>query len=136
MRTVLLVEDSFIESFDLECRFKEMGYAVKIAGTLAQAKEVLRKLDGDIAGIVCDNRLICGEPGAATFYAYSRSRASSIPFVVYSAFPPTELPKDDPFLAIVTKPFLDDVIKHVRHFASILDKKRAVLPAQLHREAA
>jgi hypothetical protein len=129
MRTILLVEDSFIESFEVEYRLKELGYAVKIAATLDGAKEYVRKLHGSLAGIVCDNRLISGEPVAVTFYAYARSRAPSIPFVVYSAFPPRELPKDDPLLAVVTKPFIDDVIKHLS--CSIGPRRTAP-----HREAA
>jgi CheY-like chemotaxis protein len=136
MRTVLLVEDSFVESYELEYRLKELGYTAKIAATLEGAKECLRQLDGGLAGIVCDNRLISGKPIAATFYAYARSRASSIPFIVYSAFPPWELRKDDPFLAVVRKPFMDDVLKHLRVLGPIAHKRETVLSIPSGREAA
>ena len=135
MRTVLVVEDSFLESFDLEYRLKELGYRVEIAATLEQAKACFRELDGQLAGIVCDDRLISSEPIAGIFYAYARSRAPAVPFVLYSASPPRELPTDDPFLAVVTKPFMEDVIKHLRHFASVLNKKYLV-PIPPDREAA
>jgi len=134
MRTVLLVEDSFIESFELEYRLKELGYTVKIVATLEGARECLRQLHGSLAGIICDNRLISGEPVAARVYAYARSRTSSIPFVVYSAFPPRDLPEDDPLLAVVTKPFIDEVIKHLGRF--VTGQRRAPRRAAPEREAA
>ncbi|MGB9367873.1 MAG: hypothetical protein WCE79_17865 [Xanthobacteraceae bacterium] len=136
MRTVLLVEDSFVESYELEYRLKELGYAVEITATLGGAKECLCQLHDRLAGIVCDNKLIGGQAIAATFYAYTRSRASSVPFIVYSAFPPRELPKDDPFLAVITKPSMDDVVKHLRLFASIKGNRRTASPMSADREAA
>jgi hypothetical protein len=136
MRTVLIVEDSFVESYELEYQLKELGYAPKTVATLDRAREFVRQPGDRLAAIICDNKLISGEPIATTFYAYVRSRMASTPFIVYSAFPPRALPKDDPFLAVVTKPFMDDVFKHLRLFASIIDKKRTAPSAQPNREAA
>ena len=103
---------------------------------VADAKKCLRQLTGRLAAIVFDNKLISGEPVAATFYAYARSRASTIPFIVYSAFPPRELPKDDPFLAVITKPFMDEVFRQLSLFASMTGKTRAPLALRADREAA
>jgi DNA-binding NtrC family response regulator len=138
MRTVLVVEDSFVESYDLEYRLRELGYTVKIAATLATAKECFSEQDGELAAIVCDNRLIGGEPIGSQFYAHARSRQPSLPFIVYSGFPPEDLPKEDSLLAIVRKPFMDDVIKHLRRFHSISGTRprRHVLPIPPDREAA
>ena len=136
MRTVLIVEDSFVESFELEYQLKELGYASKIVATIDRAREFVRQLGDRLAAIICDNKLISGEPIATTFYAYVRARMPSTPFIVYSAFPPRALPKDDPFLAVVTKPFMDDVFKRLGILASILDKKQAALSDQPNREAA
>ena len=135
MRTVLIVEDSFVESYELEYRFKELGYAVKIAAMLEDARQLVRQLGDGLAVIVCDNKLISGEPVAATFYSYVRSRMPSIPFIVYSAFPPKGLPKTDPLLAVVTKPFMDDVFKHLRPVHTI-EKKPVTRPVQPDRVAA
>jgi DNA-binding NtrC family response regulator len=123
MRTVLVVEDSFLESYELEYRLQELGYAVQIVATLEAAKERFRGLGANLAAIVCDNRLLRGEPIGSKFYTHVRSRQPSMPFVVYSGFPPQDLPKDDPLLASIRKPFMDDVIKHLRRYLSILDKK-------------
>jgi hypothetical protein len=136
VRTVLLVEDSFIESYELEYRLKELGYSVKIAATLDGAKELVRQLGDRLVAIVCDNKLISGDPVAATFYAYVRSRVASMPFIVYSGFPPGELPTDDPFLAVVTKPFMDDVFKHLRLLTSVIEKRPSLRPIQPDRVAA
>ena len=138
MRTVLVVEDSFLESYELEYSLRELGYTVAIAATLETAEQRFRGLYGDLAAIVCDNKLLRGEPIGARFYAHVRSRQPFLPFVVYSGFPPQDLPKDDPLLAVVRKPFMDDVIKHLRRFNSILDKtpRRTVLPIKSDREAA
>jgi hypothetical protein len=59
----------------------------------------------------------------------------SIPFIVYSAFPPMDLPKTDPFLAVVTKPFMDGVFKHLR-LLHIVEKKPVTRPVQPDRVAA
>ena len=136
MHTVLIVEDNFVESYELEYQLKELGYAPKIVATLDGAREIVRQLGDRLGAIVCDNRLISRAPIATTFYAYVRSRMPSIPFIVYSAFPPRELPKDDPFLAVVTKPFMDDVFKHLRHFASTIEKKQITRPVGPDRVAA
>jgi hypothetical protein len=136
MRTVLLVEDCFIESYELEYRLKELGYTVKIAATLDGAKELVRQLGDHLAAIVCDNKLISGEPVAANFYAYVRSRAASMTFIVYSGFPPRMLSKNDPFLAVVRKPFIDEVFKHLHNFAFVTEKEQTTLPVQPDRVAA
>jgi hypothetical protein len=75
------------------------------------------------------------QPIAATFYAYARLGASSLPFIVYSAFPPWELPKDDPFLAVVRKPFMDEA-KHLRLLGPMDDKRQTVMSIPSDREAA
>jgi DNA-binding NtrC family response regulator len=136
MRTVLLVEDSFLESYELEYRLRELGSEVELAATLEIATERFRALEGNLAAVVCDNRLVNGKPVASKFYADVRARRPSMPFVVYSGFPPEDLPKDDPLLAVVRKPFMDEVIKHLRRFTSIVEKRKTVRPTPSHREAA
>ena len=59
-----------------------------------------------------------------------------MPFIVYSAFPRRELPKDDPFLAVITKPFMDEVFRQLSLFASMTGKTRAPLALRADREAA
>ena len=136
MRTVLLAEDSFIESYELEYRLRELGYEVELAATLEIATERFHVLERTLVAIVCDNRLVNGKPVASKFYGHVRARRPSMPFVVYSGFPPDDLPKDDPLLAVVRKPFMDGVIKHVRRSDSIVDKRKTVLPTPSRREAA
>ena len=136
MSTVLLVEDNFLESYELELRLRELGYQVELAATREIATERFRVLERGLVAVVCDNKLVTGKPFASTFYTYVRARLPSMPFVVYSGFPPEDLPKGDPFLAIVRKPFMDEVTKHLRRFALILDKRKAVLPTPPRREAA
>ena len=138
MRTVLVVEDSFLESYELEYRLKELGHTVEIAATLETAKDCFRELGVNLAAIVCDNKLLRGEPVGSEFYAHVRSRQPTIPFIVYSGFPPQDLPKDDPLLAVVRKPFMDDVIRQLRRFLSIPENRprRTVRRTTSDREAA
>jgi hypothetical protein len=89
MRTVLLVEDSFLESYELEYRLRELGYEVELAATLEIARERFRVLERTLVAVVCDNRLVSGKPIASKFYAHVRARQPSMPFVVYSGFRPT-----------------------------------------------
>jgi CheY-like chemotaxis protein len=118
MSTVLVIEDQFIEGFELEHRLNELGYDVELAATRGSAFELFRQLESDLAAIVCDNRLIGGEPMAAALYRHVRANRCAVPFIVYSAFPPQDLPKNDPLLKVVAKPFSDDVIAHVRKFTA------------------
>jgi DNA-binding NtrC family response regulator len=136
MRTVLLVEDSFLESYELEYRLRELGYEVELAATLEIATERFRVLERTLAAVVCDNRLVNGKPVASKFYAHVRARRPSMPFVVYSGFPPADLPQDDPLLAVVRKPFMDEVITQLRRSALIVDNSKTVMPTPCHREAA
>ena len=134
--TVLIVEDSFLDSYDLECRLQELGYRVEIAGTLRGARRSFRRLIGDLAAIVCDNRLVGGSAIASRLYRAVRMEARAIPFIVYSGFPPGDLPKDDPFLRIVVKPFSDDVIAHLHQLAPAPAMRPPVHPSGHTREAA
>lgn len=136
MGTVLLVEDSFLESYELEHRLRELGYQVELAATLEISKERFRALEANLVAVVCDNKLVSGQPIGSKFYAYVRARRPWMPFVVYSGFPPEDLPKDDPLLAIVRKPFMDRAIKHLRRFSLIADKRKSVPSRPAHREAA
>jgi DNA-binding NtrC family response regulator len=97
MSTVLVVEDEFIASYDLEVRLKEKGYAVQLAATKAAAVQLFARLSKsrDLAAVVCDNRLINGKPAAVSVYHRVRSQNAKVPFVVYSGFPPHDLPRDD-----------------------------------------
>lgn len=109
MRHLLIVEDDFLEGYELETRAKELGYRPALTATRQGAVALFEQLKGKLAGIVCDNRLIAGEPMAAWFYSYVRARDPVLPFAIYSGFPPLTLPKDDPELKVVVKPFSGDV---------------------------
>jgi CheY-like chemotaxis protein len=136
MNTVLVVEDSFLESYELEYQLKERGYRVDITATFDGAHERFGRLRDDLAAIVCDNRLISGEAVASIFYRYVRTHDPSLPFVVYSAFPPRDLPNDDPLLATVAKPFSDDVIRHVQEMAPLRGERRPSRSITIGRNAA
>ena len=136
MRNVLIIEDGFLDSYEIEYCLKELGYRVEIAGTLRGAREYLRRLGGDLAAIVCDNRLISGTPVASLLYREVRTADPAVPFIVYSAFPPDDLPTEDPLLRIVVKPFSDDVIRHVRQLVPGPPLGRPVRTSRHSREAA
>ncbi len=127
--SILIVEDDFLESYELETRAAQLGYRPALTSTHQGAVELFEQLNGSLAGIICDNRLIAGEPAAERIYRYVRARAASLPFAIYSGFPPRHLPNDDPFLKIVAKPFSDDVFRFLRESALLNDKPG-------HREAA
>jgi hypothetical protein len=136
MNTVLVVEDSFLESYELEVSTERASYRVDITATFDGAHERFGRLRDDLAAIVCDNRLISGEAVASNFYSYVRAHDPSLPFVVYSAFPPRDLPKGDPLLATVAKPFSDDVIRHIREMAPLLGDRRPSRSITIGRNAA
>lgn len=115
---LLIVEDDFLESYELESRAAQLGYAPALTGTRQGAVALFERLNGALAGIVCDNRLIAGEPVAEWLYRCVRERAATLPFAVYSGYPPLHLPKSDAFLKVVAKPFSDDVFRFLREKAS------------------
>ena len=57
---------------------RELGYTVAIAATLETAEQRFRGLYGDLAAIVCDNKLLRGEPIGARFYANHRPLAPTV----------------------------------------------------------
>jgi hypothetical protein len=69
-------------------------------------------------------------------YREVRSADPEIPFVVYSGYPPQDLPKNDPRLKVVRKPFSEQVLSFVATFAPPRGKGRVVRPPQRRREAA
>jgi DNA-binding NtrC family response regulator len=87
MSIVLIIEDQFLVSYDLECAFKERGHKVRHAATaqdaLAQYR-ALRERD-ELIAVVCDNRLIDNKPVAKSLYSAIRNNDAETPFIVYSA---------------------------------------------------
>ena len=138
MSTVLVIEDEFIASYDLEVRLKEKGYTVQLAATKAAAAQLFARLSKsrDLAAVVCDNRLISGTPAAVSIYRHVRSQSAEVPFVVYSGFPPHNLPRDDARLKVVQKPAVDDAIAFVEKFAPPRSNRQVSRPAEPRREAA
>ena len=118
MRAVVVVEDQFLESYELECRLKDRGFETFPTATRAAALATINELhaSGNLAGVICDNRLIDGDAVAVTIYSHVRRLSRDIPFVVYSAFPPQELPVPDPRLKLVRKPFSDEAVDFVSQF--------------------
>lgn len=118
MRAVVVVEDQFLESYELECRLKDRGYEAFPTATRASALAAIRELyaSDKLAGVITDNRLINGESAALSIYAQLRALSRDIPIAVYSAFPPLDLPTTDPRLKIVRKPFCDEAVGFVSRF--------------------
>jgi len=137
MSTVLVIEDQFLAGYELECLLKDSGYAVRHVATQPDAISMVERLSstGELVAIICDNRLISGEPAATSLYRAVRRQHPTMPFIVYSGYPPEDLPHGDAQLKIVRKPFADRVLSHVRSFTAPLTKGR---PAQAprHRKAA
>ena len=127
MSTVLVVEDQFLASYELECVLNERGYEVRHAATQSDAIREFHKFKagGQLAAVVCDNRLIDGVQAAASFYRHVRAWDTHMPFIIYSGFPPADLLKDDPRLKTVRKPFIEQVVSYVRAFAPAQGKSRA-----------
>jgi CheY-like chemotaxis protein len=125
--TVLIIEDQFIVSYELECLLKEQGYGVQHVATQRDALDSFQVLSGnrELAAVICDNRLIRGVPAAASLYQAIRARDKFTPFIVYSGYPPQGLPQDDPYLKIVRKPCVGQVVAHVGALASSHGKGRA-----------
>lgn len=115
MQTVLIIEDQFLPSYDLECALKERGYDVQQTASASDGLKQFRLLkdDGRLCAVVCDNRLIDGEPAAAELYQAFRQIDRTMPIIVYSGFPPGQLPRIDEYLAVVRKPFIDQVVTRI-----------------------
>ena len=138
MSTILVIEDQFLASYDLECTFKDRGYDVRHTATPADALAQYRALRqrNELAAIVCDNRLIDDKPAAKLLYGAIRTRDAETLFIVYSGFPPDDLPGDDPRLAIVRKPFVDQVLARVEALGPSRSKGRTFPSPLRRREAA
>jgi hypothetical protein len=136
--TVLVIEDQFLESYELEYALKERGYGFLHAATQAGAKRAIRKLIAlnDLAAIICDNRLLGDKPAAASLYRRVRAIDVKTPFVVYSGYPPQDLPGNDPRLKLVRKPFIDQVLSFIASLAPPPGKGSALRPPERGREAA
>jgi DNA-binding NtrC family response regulator len=136
--TVLVIEDQFLESYELECALKERGYEFHHAGTQAGAMRAIRKLiaQNDVDAIICDNRLLGDQPAAAFLYRQVRAMDAKTPFVVYSGYPPQDLPKDDPRLKVVRKPFIDQVLSFIETITPPGGRGSAFRSLQRRREAA
>lgn len=134
MRTILVVEDQFLSAYELEWELKERGFSVAHSATMSDALQKFRSLRAsrDLAAIVCDNRLIDGKPAALLLYRAVRASDADVPFIVYSGFPPNDLPQHDPRLMMVNKPFTDRVVFYVEKFAG---RRKDVGPDR-NREAA
>ena len=124
MSTVLVVEDQFLAGFELEYALKERGYAVRHVATINDALKAFRALraSGDLGGVVCDNRLLGGKAAATALYHAMRGEDPHFPFVVYSGYPPTDLPTEDQLLAVVHKPFVEQVVSHLVTFVPVRGK--------------
>lgn len=138
MSTVLVIEDQFLTSYDLECALKERGFDVRHAATEehALAQYTSLRLGRSLAAIVCDDRLIDNKPAAKVLYSAIRARDAETPFVVYSGFPPDDLPPNDPRLAIVRKPFVKQVLAQIETFAPPFGQGEMHAGPPRHREAA
>jgi DNA-binding NtrC family response regulator len=138
MKTVLIIEDEFIAGYELGYLLKAAGYTVEFTAMPSTAMQLFRRLNrtGELAAVVCDNRLLGDRPAASALYAAIRAQAPEMPFVVYSGYPPKDLPKDDPRLRIVHKPFANEVVALVARFAPVRAKGRAFRRAAHRRDAA
>jgi len=138
MRTVLVIEDQFLESFELEYQLRKRGYEVQHTATVDGGIQFFRSLEarGELAAIICDNRLIGGAPAATFIYRQVRSVDPKMPFIIYSGFPPQDLPSDDPLLAIVLKPFTERVLSLLSQLAPPPAQGRPVGLPELTSDAA
>ncbi|RNJ42453.1 hypothetical protein B5V01_07885 [Mesorhizobium erdmanii] len=82
---VLVVEDEELISWNLEAELVEAGYTVALARSCAEAADFLDTHWPDVA--VLDVRLSDGECIDAAKKLY----ANGVPFIVHSAFPPTDI---------------------------------------------